>query len=47
MAYDEDYLSDGDDPPQLVESGDIPSNNNDFIISSGGDSPVPITILGR
>ncbi len=44
MAYDEDYLSDGDEPPQLVESGDIPSDNSDFI--SSGDSPVPITILG-
>eukprot|EP01084_Bolivina_argentea_P040436 74741_1 len=43
MAYDEDYLSDGDEPPQLVESGDIHSDNNDFV--PNGDSSVPITIL--
>ncbi len=45
MAYDEDYLSDGDEPPQLVESGDIHSDNNDFV--PNGDSSVPITILGE
>ncbi len=41
---DEDYSSDGDEPPQLVESGDIRNDNNFFV--SSHDSPVPITILG-
>ncbi len=47
MVYDADYLMEGDDdePPQLVESGDVRSNNND--LNSIDDSSVPITILSE